>query len=176
MAQRDWDIGTDIGGTFTDIVALHRVSAERRLAKVPSRPEAPVRAMLEALGAIGLAEPDVRRFVHGTTRVTNALVEGRLPRTALVVTAGFEDVLEIGRYRRQELYRLDVPPKAPPLVPPELSFGLRERIGADGAVQQALEEAEIDRLAAWLAGRGVQSLAVCLLHAYANPAHERLLA
>ncbi|ONG43592.1 hydantoin utilization protein, partial [Pseudoroseomonas deserti] len=176
MAQRDWDIGTDIGGTFTDIVALHRLTDERRLAKVPSRPAAPVRAMLEALAAVGLAEPDVRRFVHGTTRVTNALVEGRLPRTALVATAGFEDVLEIGRYRRQELYRLDVPPKAPPLVPPELCFGLRERIGPDGAVQLALEQAEIDRLAAWLEGRGVQSLAVCLLHSYANPAHERLLA
>ncbi|WP_159994192.1 hydantoinase/oxoprolinase family protein [Roseomonas sp. 18066] len=176
MAQRDWDIGTDIGGTFTDIIALHRLTAERRIAKVPSRPAAPVRAMLEALAAVGLSEPDVRRFVHGTTRVTNALVEGRLPRTALVVTAGFEDVLEIGRYRRQELYRLDTPPKAPPLVPPELCFGLRERVGPDGAVQQPLEPAEIDRLAAWLARQGVQSVAVCLLHSYANPAHERLLA
>jgi N-methylhydantoinase A/oxoprolinase/acetone carboxylase beta subunit len=96
---RIWDIGTDIGGTFTDIVGVDTVSHETRIAKVPSRPAAPVRAMLEALAALGLNASDVRRFVHGTTRITNALVEGKLPKVALIATAGFEDVLEIGRYR-----------------------------------------------------------------------------
>ncbi len=86
--------------------------------------------MMEALAAVGLGPDDVRRFVHGTTRVTNALVEERLPKVALVATAGFEDVLEIARYRRQDLYRLDVRPKAPPLVPPELCFGIAERMDA----------------------------------------------
>ncbi len=114
----NWDVGTDIGGTFTDIVAIHAGSGERRMAKVLSRPDAPVDAMLEAVAAIGLAPSDLRRFVHGTTRVTNAIVEGRLPPIALVATAGFEDVLAFGRYRRAELYRLDLPPKPPPLVPP----------------------------------------------------------
>jgi len=171
-----WDIGTDIGGTFTDIVAVRPGSEETRIAKVPSRPQEPVRAMLEALAAVGLSPPEVRRFVHGTTRVTNALVEERLPRVALIATEGFEDVLEIGRYRRQELYRLDVPPKAPPLVPPELCFGLRERLDHTGAVVRPLEEAEIGRLLAWLRASGAEAVAISLLHAYANPVHERMLA
>lgn len=174
--QRIWDIGTDIGGTFTDIIARHPDSGETRIAKVPSRPQAPVRAMLEALAAVGLAGDDVRRFVHGTTRVTNALVEERLPKVALVATAGFEDVLEIGRYRRQELYRLDVPPKAPPLVPPALCFGVKERLDHTGAVLEPLDEAEITRLVAWLRESGAKSVAISLLHAYANPVHEKLLA
>lgn len=173
--QRLWDVGTDVGGTFTDIVAVQADSAETRIAKVPSRPAAPVQAMLEALAALRLEAAEVRRFVHGTTRVTNALVEGRLPKVALVATAGFEDVLEVGRYRRQELYRLDVPPKAPPLVPPALCFGLRERVDHTGAVLEPLSEAEIGRLMTWIGRSGAQSVAISLLHAYANPAHEQML-
>lgn len=176
MQRRIWDIGTDIGGTFTDIIAVRPGSDETRIAKVPSRPHAPVQAMLEALAAVGLGQEDVRRFVHGTTRVTNALVEERLPKVALIATAGFEDVLEIGRYRRQELYRLDIPPKAPPLVPPELCFGLKERLDHTGAVTLPLEEAEIQRLLTWLRASGAQSVAISLLHAYANPVHEKMLA
>ncbi|WP_027282091.1 hydantoinase/oxoprolinase family protein [Roseomonas gilardii] len=176
MALREgWDIGTDIGGTFTDILAVHTNGAAR-IAKVPSRPSAPVQAMLEALAAVGLSPTEVRRFVHGTTRVTNALVEERLPRVALVATAGFEDVLEIARYRRGELYRLDIPPKAPPLVPPALCFGLRERVAHDGSVLLPLEEDEIARLLAWLRESGAESVAVSLLHSYANPEHEKRLA
>ena len=174
--SRVWDIGTDIGGTFTDIIAVHAGGADTRIAKVPSRPDAPVMAMMEALAAVGLGPNDVRRFVHGTTRVTNALVEERLPKVALVATAGFEDVLEIARYRRQDLYRLDVRPKAPPLVPPELCFGIAERMDAAGRVLEPLAEAEIDRLIAWLKAHAVESVAVCLLHSYANPAHEKRLA
>ncbi len=171
-----WDVGTDIGGTFTDILAVRAGAQETRIAKVPSRPHAPVQAMLEAIAAVGLRREEVRRFVHGTTRVTNALVEERLPKVALIATAGFEDVLEIGRYRRQDLYRLDLPPKPRPLVPPALCFGLAERLDHTGAVLQPLAEAEIERAIAWLRASGAESLAICLLHAYANPAHERLLA
>ncbi|MBL8571316.1 MAG: hydantoinase/oxoprolinase family protein [Phreatobacter sp.] len=176
MQTRVWDIGTDIGGTFTDIIAVQSASNETRIAKVPSRPDAPVRAMLEALAAVGLGAADVRRFVHGTTRVTNALVEERLPRVALVATAGFEDVLEIARYRREELYRLDIRPKAPPLVPPALCFGVKERLDHSGVVVEPLPEAEIERLIAWLKANEVQSVAICLLHSYANPVHEKMLA
>ncbi len=171
----DWDVGTDIGGTFTDIVAVHAATGETRTAKVPSRPDAPVDAMLEALGAVGLAGGELRRFVHGTTRITNAIVQDRLPPVALVATAGFGDVLAIGRYRRQELYRLDTPPKAPPLVPAERCFDLRERLDHTGAVRLPLTAAELDRMAEWVAAAGVQSVAVCLLHSYANPAHELLV-
>ena len=174
--NREWEVGTDIGGTFTDIIAIRRDPAETRIAKVPSRPHAPVDAMLEAIEAVGLQKDQVKRFVHGTTRVTNAIVEERLPKVALIATAGFEDVLDIGRYRRRDLYRLDIPPKSPSLVPRELCFGLVERLDHEGNVLKPLQDREIDRLAAWLKQTGVQSVAVALLHAYANPVHERMLA
>jgi len=171
-SEHHWEVGTDIGGTFTDIIAIRRGSAEARIAKVPSRPQAPVQAMLEAIEAVGLRKSEVKRFVHGTTRVTNAIVEGRLPKVALVATEGFADVLEIARYRRRDLYRLDIPPKSPPLVPPERCFGLAERLDHEGRVLKALEESEIERLVAWLKGTGVQSVAVALLHAYAEALAE----
>lgn len=172
----EWEVGTDIGGTFTDIIAIRRGAGDTRIAKVPSRPHAPVEAMLEAIEAVGLHRSQVKRFVHGTTRVTNAIVEDRLPKVALVATAGFEDVLDIARYRRRDLYRLDIPPKSPPLVPRELCFGLVERLDHEGNVLTPLQDREIDRLVIWLKHTGVQSVAVALLHAYANPVHERLLA
>ena len=171
-----WEIGTDIGGTFTDIIAIRRDSGETRIAKVPSRPDAPVQAMLEAIAAVGLRKADVKRFIHGTTRITNAIVEERLPKVALIATDGFEDVLEIARYRRRDLYLLDIPPKPAPLVPRELCFGLRERIDHDGRILTPLEADEIERLLVWLRQTGVQSVAVALLHAYANPVHEVMLA
>ena len=174
--NREWEVGTDIGGTFTDIIAIRRDPAETRIAKVPSRPHAPVDAMLEAIEAVGLQKDQVKRFVHGTTRVTNAIVEERLPKVALIATAGFEDVLDIGRYRRRDLYRLDIPPKSPSLVPRELCFGLVERLDHEGNVLKPLQDREIDRLVTWLKQTGVQSVAVALLHAYANPVHERMLA
>ena len=174
--DKPWEIGTDIGGTFTDIIAIRRDTAETRIAKVLSRPHAPVQAMLEAIEAVGVGKGEISRFIHGTTRVTNAIVEGRLPKVALVATEGFEDVLEIARYRRRDLYRLEIPPKSPPLVPPELCFGLAERLDHEGQVLKALEHGEIERLVAWLKATGVQSVAVALLHAYANPVHERMLA
>jgi N-methylhydantoinase A len=174
--SREWEVGTDIGGTFTDIIAIRRDPAETRIAKVPSRPHAPVDAMLEAIEAVGLQKGQVKRFVHGTTRVTNAIVEERLPKVALIATAGFEDVLDIGRYRRRDLYRLDIPPKSPSLVRRELCFGLVERLDHEGNVLKPLQDREIDRVATWLKQTGVQSVAVALLHAYANPVHEQMLA
>lgn len=170
-----WEIGTDIGGTFTDIIAIRRDTAEVRIAKVPSRPQAPVQAMLEAIEAVGLEKREVKRFIHGTTRITNAIVEERLPKVALVATRGFEDVLEISRYRRRDLYRLDVVPKPKSIVPRELCFALDERIDHEGNVLTPLGDAEIERLIAWLKAVDVQSIAVSLLHAYANPVHEQML-
>jgi N-methylhydantoinase A len=132
--------------------------------------------MLEAIAAVGLQPDELSRFVHGTTRITNAIVQDRLPPIALIATAGFEDVLEIARYRRRDLYRLDIPPKAPPLVPPERCFGLVERMDHQGQIVRALEVAELDRMVDWVRASGVTSVAVSLLHAYANPRHERMVA
>src|SRR5260370_14757731 len=137
--DRNWEIGTDIGGTFTDIIAIRHDTAETRIAKVPSRPHAPVQAMLEAIAAIGLQNSQVKRFIHGTTRITNAIVEERLPKVALVATSGFEDVLDIAPYRRRDLYLLDIPPKPPSLLPRPLCFGLAERLVHERSGLSALE-------------------------------------
>jgi N-methylhydantoinase A len=115
-------------------------------------------------------------LAHGTTVVTNAIVERRGARVGLVTTRGFRDVLEIARQNRLHLYRLDLPPKPAPLVARRLCLEVSERVGPDGAVQRPLALDEIPALVERLAGEGAESVAVCLLHAYANPAHERALA
>jgi N-methylhydantoinase A len=166
-------LGVDVGGTFTDAVVVDgdRVAT----AKAPSTPEdqsegvmEAVRAALEAAGA----EPaDVERFAHGMTVATNALLEGRGARTALVATAGFEDVVELGRQARQELYRLCAAHPAP-LVPPERRFGAPERMGPDGPVRE-LSDDGARALAAEVGEAEPESVAVVLLHAYRHPEHER---
>src|SRR5258708_13763758 len=95
--NRKWEVGTDIGGTFTDIIAIRRDRAETRIAKVPSRPHAPVDAMLEAIEAVGLQKDQVERFVQGTTRITNAIGGARLPKDDCVATPGFHVVLCLAR-------------------------------------------------------------------------------
>ena len=165
-------VGIDVGGTFTDLVALDPGSGVVRSRKVLTTPEAPARGVLTGLQALA---PGAGSIAHGTTIVTNAIVEGRQARTALVTTRGFRDVLEIARQSRQELYRLDVPPRPEPLVPRHLRFEVTERVLGDGQVAIALDEAELPALAAALQSSGVEAVAVCLLHAYAHPAHEARL-
>ena len=165
-------VGIDVGGTFTDLVAVDPVTGAVRSRKVLTTPEAPARGVLAGLQALA---PDAGSIAHGTTIVTNAIVEGRQARTALVTTRGFRDVLEIARQSRRELYRLDVLPRPAPLVPRHLRFEVAERVLADGRVQVPLAEAELPALAAALRETGVEAVAVCLLHAYAYPAHEARL-
>jgi N-methylhydantoinase A len=165
-------VGIDVGGTFTDIVAIDPASGAVRSRKVLTTSEAPARGVLAGLQALA---PDADSIAHGTTIVTNAIVEGRHARTALVTTRGFRDVLEIARQSRQELYRLDVPPRPAPLVPRHLRLEVTERILADGRVAVALAEDELPVLAAALRASGVEAVAVCLLHAYAHPGHEARL-
>lgn len=162
-------VGIDTGGTFTDFV---RFGPDGLVVhKVRSTPDDPARAVVEGLAALGGA--DGAEIVHGSTVATNAVLEQKGARTALVATAGFEDVLRIGRQTRRELYNLFVRDR-PSLVPPELTFGVRERVAADGSIVQPLDPAEIDALATRLVGCGVESVAVCLLHAYRNGTHEAL--
>jgi N-methylhydantoinase A len=166
-------LGVDVGGTFTDAV----VAVEGRLvtAKAPTTPEdqsqgvlAAVRAALERAGC---HDRPVRAFAHGTTVATNALLEGRGARTVLVATEGFEDVVELGRQARADLYRLCAAHPAP-LVPPERRLGARERMTPDGP-ERPLDDA--DRLAEEIAGLEPEAVAVCLLHAYRHPEHEQRL-
>ena len=169
-----WLVGIDIGGTFTDVVAIR--GRDMRTAKLASRPDAPAAAISDGIAAVGLALEDIANVIHGTTRVTNAIVEDKLPPVALIATQGFSDSIEISRLRRHELYRLDVPPKRPPLVPAEHRFGVDERMSFQGEVTRPLNEHAIKQAADDVRRSGVRSVAVCLLHSYINPDHERALA
>jgi N-methylhydantoinase A len=167
-------LGVDIGGTFTD-VALE--AGERRYsAKILTTPEAPERAVLEAIGTVlreaALAPADLSIIIHGTTLATNAIIERKGAKTALLTTEGFRDTIEIRHENRFEQYdvNIDLPP---PLVPRRLRFPVRERIDARGRVLVPLDETGVSSLADRLAAAGVQSVAIGFLHSFTNPAHER---
>ena len=170
-------LGVDIGGTFTDAVLLLEESGETSIAKVPSTPSDPSVGFLDAvtriLTANAVAPEDVSYLVHGTTVATNSLIEGTTPPAAFVTSAGFRDMLEIARQVRPSLYDVHFT-KPPPLVPRNHCFEVRERLDARGNVLEPLDETEVYALADRLLDEEeVVSVAVCLLHAYLNPAHER---
>lgn len=170
-----WRLGIDIGGTFTDVIAVPALGGTRRSAKVPSQPRRPVQAIIDAISAVGLSWDEVDEIVHGTTIVTNDIVEQRYRPCALVATRGFSDTIEIARGARRHLYRMDALPRPHPLVPAALRFEARERVDHEGRVVDALDDAEIDRLVAAVRASGVDTVAVCLLHSFRNPAHETRL-
>jgi N-methylhydantoinase A len=169
-------LGVDVGGTFTDAVLLD--DGVVNTAKVPTRPgeesAGVMSAVAEVLDRAGAEARDVTVFAHGMTVGTNALLEERGARTALIATRGFADLLEIGRQDRPHLYRL-CDPKPSPLVDPALRLEADERIGRNGVVT-ALGEGEPERLAELLRERGAESVAICLLFSYLDPSHERRIA
>jgi N-methylhydantoinase A len=159
-------LGVDVGGTFTDLAAI--VDGRVVTAKVPSTPRDQSEGVMAVLQAGGLG--DIAAFAHGMTVATNALLERRGARTALVTTEGFRDVLEIGRQARPDLY--DLTRRRPaPLVPRELRFTVRERMGPDGELL-ALDEASLEEAVGALQEAGVEAVAVCLLFGFLHPAHE----
>ena len=162
-------IGVDTGGTFTDFVFVK--DGQFQLFKVPSTPEDPSLAIKQGLERIG-APAEV---VHGTTVGTNALLQRRGARTALITTRGFEDVLVIGRQARPELYNLNAV-KPPPLVSDELRFGVSERVVASGDVIEPLNESELPALVEKLKQAGVESVAISLLFSFLHPEHEERIA
>ena len=165
-------IGIDTGGTFTDLLALDAHGLH--VHKIRSTPDDPSRAILCGLLELMGQAPNAD-ITHGSTVATNALLERKGARVALVTTAGFEDVLLIGRQTRAELYNFQV--AAPrPLIDPGLTLGVHERLAADGTILEALTEAEISRVVAAVQSLQPDSVAVCLLHSYANPAHEQAFA
>jgi N-methylhydantoinase A/oxoprolinase/acetone carboxylase beta subunit len=169
-------LGVDVGGTFTDAVVV--VGGRVHTAKAPTTPadqsEGVMIAVERALAAAGLDAAAVDGFAHGMTVATNALLEGSGARTALVATEGFTDVVELGRQARAELYRLCAARPAP-LVPPERRFAAPERMGPEGVLRPLTAEGA-SAVAAAVAGCEPEAVAVCLLHAYRDPAHERALA
>ena len=132
-------------------------------------------SILAAIAAISLQPRDIAELVHGTTRVTNAIVEGKLEPVVLIGTEGFEDIIEIGRQSRRDLYRLEVRPKPEPLVPRERRIPLAERMLHDGTVLKPLSAATIEAASARALASGASSVAIVLLHSYANPSHELAL-
>ena len=170
-----WRVGVDVGGTFTDVIAVNRARRDTRVAKVPSRSDDRVAGLLAALRAVDLAWPDVDDLIHGTTLVTNAIVEDDLAEVALVSTRGFSDTLAIGRQNRRHLYRLDLPPKAAPQVPAGRRFEVRERLDHEGQVLEPMDPRTVDEALRGIEESGAAAVAVSLLHSYANPAHEEAL-
>ena len=169
-------IGVDTGGTFTDFVFA--AGGELRIFKLASTPDDPSRAIIEGLHRIA-AETDSSlievEVVHGTTVGTNALLQRRGARVALVTTAGFEDVIEIGRQARPELYNLNAV-KPAPLVASDLRFGVHERVAAAGEVLAALGDEDLKELREKLRQSGCESIAVSLLFSFAHPRHEQRIA
>jgi N-methylhydantoinase A len=169
-------LGVDVGGTFTDAVLLTEDGA-LHTAKVPSTPAREeigvLHAVAEVLERAGARPEQVRRFAHGMTVATNALLQGRTARTALVATEGFTDVIELGRQNRPHLYRLCESAPAP-LVDAELRFAAPERVGPEGTLR-ALADGAADALADGVAAAAPEAVAVSLLHSYRDPAHERMV-
>jgi N-methylhydantoinase A len=170
-------VGVDVGGTFTDVTAANEVTGRVVVTKVPSQPRAEGAAVLAGLAALDIAARDVRRLVHGTTVATNAVLERRGARVALITTAGFRDLIEIGRTKRN-IPALFVPTftRPKPVVERKHRFEVTERLAADGAVLIPLDAASVDRALDGALETGAEAVAVCLLHAYLNPAHERVIA
>ncbi|MBO0740776.1 MAG: hydantoinase/oxoprolinase family protein [Hyphomicrobiaceae bacterium] len=166
-------LAVDIGGTFTDIVLL--AGGQRLVAKVLTTPREPEVAVIEgarsALAEARLAFSDIDHFVHGTTLATNAIIERKGARTALIATDGFRDVIEIADEGRFDQYDINII-KPQPLVPRELRFTVPERMDVHGTVRRPLDEAAVSAIARRIDELGIEAVAVALIHAYANPAHE----
>ncbi|MFI5376225.1 MAG: hydantoinase/oxoprolinase N-terminal domain-containing protein, partial [Candidatus Rokuibacteriota bacterium] len=172
-------MGIDIGGTFTDAALVDGETGQVRVVKVLTTPEDPALGFMAALER-GLADcgaggRDVAAVVHATTVATNAIIEGKIARVGMLVTRGFRDILEIGRQIRSRLYDVHLQ-KPAPLVPRRWSLEVGERLDADGAVLEPLDEGAVRAAVRRLRAEAVEAVVICFLHSYLNPAHERAAA
>jgi N-methylhydantoinase A len=169
-------LGVDIGGTFTDATLLDKESGEVTVDKVSTTPRDPalgfVDATLSILGKAGIEPKEVEFVVHATTVATNSIIEGKVAATGFVTTGGFRDMLELARQMRPSLYDLRFE-KPPPLTPRHRCFDVPERLDARGRVLLSLDEDAMRDVALTLKREGVDSVAICFLHSYVNPEHER---
>ena len=172
-------IAVDIGGTFTDLELFDGRTRASGSLKAPTTPDDPARGLVDAIAQagerFGFEAAEIGMILHGTTIATNAVLTRDLPEGALLTNDGFEDVLEIGRHARTDIYALRGPDRRP-LVPRRRRFGVGGRIGADGAVVEPLTDAMCEAAAERVATSGAAAVAICLLNAFANPAHETALA
>ena len=168
-------VGVDVGGTFTDVVA-REASGRLHSGKVPTTPASPATGVMNGLALLEPVAGRAGALAHGTTIVTNAIVEGRGARVGLITTRGFRDVLEIARMSRTNLYDVHALAKPEPVVPRRLRLEVSERIAADGAILTPIDLGDLPAILDTFAREGIESVAVSLLHAYANPVHEGMLA
>ena len=164
-------VGIDVGGTFTDLVFSLDGSQVTRVVKVPSTPQDPSLGLMDALKAADIDTRSLTTILHGTTIATNAVIERRGARCALIATKGFRDVLELGRRDRPHMYGLSGVQQ--PLVPREMRWEVAGRIDHNGKILEPLDEAALEELAAALAKEEIDSVVVAFLHSYANPEHEQ---
>ncbi|MEM8686132.1 MAG: hydantoinase/oxoprolinase family protein [Pseudomonadota bacterium] len=171
--QKPVRIAVDIGGTFTDLQIQDARTGAVHALKTPSTPQDPsiglITGVTEAADRFGFELSEIGRLLHGSTIATNAVLERKLPPGALITTRGFEDVLEIGRHMRKDVYALKAEPRSV-LIPRRWRFGVRERVRADGTVETPLDDDEVRALAEPLSD--VEAVAIMFLHGYRNPQHE----
>ena len=169
-------LGVDTGGTFTDATLINQSTGDIHVSKVPSTPSDPSRGFLNAVSRIlansEIPAEEVAFLVHGTTVATNAIIEGNMAPVAFITTHGFRDMLEIARQIRPSLYDLQFQ-KPPALVPRQYCYGVMERLDDRGNIITPLDESEVEQLALKLRDTPIESIAICLLHAYVNDVHER---
>ena len=168
-------LGVDVGGTFTDLVLLTpdgSLVTRKVLSTSGNYAEAIFAGIADVLHEASVAGGDVKELIHGTTVATNAIIERRGARTGLVTTEGFRDLLEIGRLRLMRLYDMDQERPAP-LVRRRWRFEVAERLDHHGEVIHPLDRDTAERAIAGIASENLEAVAVCLIHAYANPKHEQ---
>ena len=171
-ALRDCLAAIEVGGTFTDAMLLFLDTGRIRTAKVPSTPNDPSQAVLDALRElVGDDWAQVREFVHGSTIATNTVLERKGARVGMVTTRGFRDILELQRGDKRDIYDL-LYAKPSPLVPRSDCFEVTERLHPDGSVRVPLDEMDVRAVGEHLAHRDFQGLAICTIHSYANASHE----
>jgi N-methylhydantoinase A len=175
---KDYWIGVDIGGTFTDIVLLNKQSGELTVYKHPSSPKNPDQGAVEGIKKLlkqeNISAHQIKKVVHGTTVATNAIIENKGSKTALLITKGFKDILEIRRQDRPHLYNFRVT-RPQPLVPRELIFEIDERMQYNGEVLTELTTEELNNIRQWVLVNNIEAVAVCFLHSYRNGKHERMV-
>lgn len=165
-------LGVDVGGTFTDLVLFDPAAGTLRVLKTPSTPRNQSEGILAGISGLGIEASKLARMVHGTTVATNTALERDGARLAVLITAGHKDVLVVGRGNRMAMYNIKAPPVRP-LVPRSQCIEVSERLRVDGSVVRPLDEAEVETIAGRLADEGVDAVAICFLHSYANPQHEK---
>lgn len=179
MNNTQYRLAIDVGGTFTDVVLINERSGQIEFTKTLSTPHDPSEGVMNGIKKImkitGVKPEQIEYFVHGTTYATNALLERKGSKVALLTTEGFRDVIEIGRQKRSSLYDLNMD-KLPTLVERRFRFGIDERMSAKGQVITPINKATVIKAVNAIKEEGIQSICITFLHAYANPEHERLAA